>query len=179
MLREKGLAGLVNEIVENPHLNTPQLLALNPLGKVPVLNTPDGPIYDSPVICEYLDLRGSGLSLLGSDPVNRIRILRTQALADGIMDAAVASVLEKRKTDTGASAHWLARWSNVMRRGVAALAVTRQDPSFDLANISTFCALEYLDFRFPENEWRHLYPELARTCDGFSERPSAHETAPV
>jgi len=177
VLREKGLAAFVAEVLEAPMLDSPQFLALNPLGKIPVLSTPDGAIYDSPVICEYLDALGSGPSLLGNTPQERMRIIRVQALADGIMDAGVASVLEKRRDDTVPSAHWLARWSNAMRRGVDALADIRLDHSFDLAGIATFCALAYLDFRFPELEWRQSHPELAQTCDMFSTKASCRETA--
>jgi len=177
LIREKGLTNVVAELLENPHLDSPQLLALNPLGKVPVLSSDEGPIFDSPVICEYLDALGPGPSLLGQNRIERLHILRQQALADGIMDAAVASVLEQRRSDTLPSAHWLRRWSSAIRRGVDSLSTAPQ-PAFDLGGIAVYCALAYLDFRLPEVEWRRAHPPLAQWVEVVSGRPSCRETAP-
>ncbi len=177
VVRERGLSSLVTERVENPHQDDAQFLALNPLGKVPVLATPDGAIFDSPVICEYLIALEPETSLLGCTPGDRMRILRLQALADGIMDAAVASVLETRRSDTCPSAHWLRRWSAAIHRGVDAFART-QDREFDLGGISMFCALAYLDFRFPDMDWRRQHPGLSSWVDMTERRASCIETKP-
>jgi glutathione S-transferase len=177
-LREKGLLPMVTEVAVNPHDNGSDLLALNPLGKVPALETSNGLFFDSPLICEYLDSLSSEVILLPRSGPARFAALRLQALADGVMDAAVASVLEQRRTDTTPSKHWLNRWAAVIDRGVDALSQANLPAGLSLGGIAAFCALDYLRFRFPGNRWMQLHPGLLEWTRLYSTRPSAAQTAP-
>jgi glutathione S-transferase len=90
-----------------------------------------------------------------------ITALRRQALADGLMDAAVAIVLEHRRPPGMQSPHWLRRWRMVMERALHALDGMPAPAGFDIGAIPTACALAYLDYRFPDLAWRDTYPSLA------------------
>ncbi|MGO4330970.1 glutathione S-transferase N-terminal domain-containing protein [Cupriavidus sp. 2TAF22] len=178
VLREKGLIDSVEEAVVNPHDNGAEFLSLNPLAKVPTLQIGSDSLFDSPLICEYLDgLSGVG-PLIPREPESRISVLWLQALADGMMDAAVASVLEARRSDTEPSRHWLLRWENAIRRSLAALSTTMLPSQMSLGGIAVACALDYVSFRCPAIRWRDEYPELAAWCDLYVDRPSFAETTP-
>jgi glutathione S-transferase len=179
LARERGVAGQMAEIALSPHDNAPELLSANPLGKVPALRTRNETLFDSPVICEYLDMLGGGVRLVPPDGPARIAALRTQALADGIMDAAVASVLERRRSDSDQSAHWLRRWRMAIERAVAALTPKQMSGRFDIAGISVACALAYLEYRMPEIVWRDAQPALAMWLDDVSARDSMLITRPA
>lgn len=157
--------------------------ALNPLGKVPVLLTDDGEaLYDSRVICEYLDSLHDRPRLFPAEPAARWRTLRLAALADGLMEAALLVRYERavrpaeRQWDD-----WAEGQLGKVRRALAELerqAGQLQGP-LDVAQIAVACALGYLDFRFAELDWRSACPELATFQAGFAARDSMRETAPV
>lgn len=178
LLREKSLLDQVQEQVTNPHDNGSELLDLAPLGKVPALAIEGGSYFDSPLICEYLDSLSEYMPMIPTTTAERLSVLRVQALADGIMDAAAASVLEARRADTEPSKHWLARWDAVMRRGVRALASTELTKQVRLDGIAAACALAYLDFRHPSILWRRDYPDLAAWFQEYTDRPSFDQTRP-
>lgn len=157
--------------------------ALNPLGKVPVLLTDDGEaLYDSRVICEYLDSLHDRPRLFPTEPAARWRTLRLTALADGLMEAALLVRYERavrpaeRQWDD-----WAEGQLGKVRRALAELerqAGQLQGP-LDVAQIAVACALGYLDFRFAELDWRSACPALATFQAGFAARDSMRETAPV
>jgi glutathione S-transferase len=179
LVRERGLLSEVQETALSPHDDAPELLRTNPPGKVPALLTPELTLFDSPVICEYLDDLGHGLHLVPAHGIERITALRSQALADGLMDAAVAIVLERRRPSAMQSPHWLRRWRRVMERAVHALDDDMPAPAgFDIGAIATACALAYLDYRFPDLEWRDTYPSLATWLDETAMRGSMLSTRP-
>jgi glutathione S-transferase len=178
LARERGLTGSLQETALSPHDDAPELLSTNPLGKVPALRTRDLMLFDSPVICEYLDTLGDETRLVPPDGPRRIIALRNQALGDGLMDAAVASVLELRRPESMQSTHWLRRWRAVIERGVTALAEAPLPSRFDIGAISMACALAYLDFRFPDIVWRAAQPSLAAWLDDVSMRDSMLLTRP-
>jgi glutathione S-transferase len=178
LARERRLTDSLQESVLSPHDNAPELLSTNPLGKVPALRTRDWVLFDSPVICEYLDTLGDEPRLVPPDGPARIVALRDQALADGLMDAAVATILELRRPETMQSAHWLRRWRTVIERAVAAVAEYPFPARFDIGAISIACALAYLDFRFPDIAWRTTQPSLAAWLDDVSMRDSMLATRP-
>lgn len=181
VVRERGLLGEVEEIALSPHDDAPELLRTNPLGKVPALRTPQRLLFDSPVICEYLDmLDGAQASprLVPADGPQRIAALRGQALGDGLMDAAVASVLERRRPQPMQSPHWLARWRRVIERAVDSLGEAGPPERFDIAAISMACGLAYLDYRFADIAWRDAHPSLAAWLDEISMRESMRATRP-
>jgi glutathione S-transferase len=179
VLREKGLLDLVEETVVNPHENGAELLSLNPLAKVPTLQFDGGSLFDSPLVCEYLDTLASNRLLIPREREGRMGVLRLQALSDGIMDAAVASVLELRRSDTQPSKHWLQRWESAIRRAVASLSETALPTDMNLGGIAVACALDYLSFRCPSIAWRAEYPDLALWFDAYVDRPSFADTAPL
>jgi glutathione S-transferase len=183
LLHETGLADQVEELpVATTALATaPEAMAANPLGKIPALLREDGPaIYDSRVICRYLDARaGAGLY-----PEARLwEVLTLEATADGIMESGVLMVYEMRLRPEGArSAEWVeAQWAKIARvldaledRWMSHLA-----GPLDMAQIAVACALGYLDFRHDARGWREGHPALAAWYEGFAARPAMVETAPV
>ncbi|MFN3236814.1 MAG: glutathione S-transferase N-terminal domain-containing protein [Pseudomonadales bacterium] len=148
----------------------------NPLGKVPTLVLENGElIYDSPVICAYLDSLTTELMLLPKAEPERWRVQRQEALADGIMEAAFNIVMENKRPDAEPSKFWLDRWHNAIDRGLMALS---QQPLIDLnvATIASACALNYLGFRLPEIHWDTTYPELKHWHSQMLKRPAFEKT---
>jgi glutathione S-transferase len=178
VLREKGLVHLIEETVVNPHENGAELLSSNPLAKVPCLQFDRGSLFDSPLVCEYLDGLSRDQLLIPEERDARMAVLRLQALADGIMDAAVASVLELRRSDTQPSKHWLQRWEGAIQRSVASLSASELPTEVNLGGIAVACALDYLSFRFPNIAWPVSRPDLALWFDAYADRPSFTDTAP-
>ena len=178
---EKGLGEALPLRETNPFENDPALLAANPLGKVPaVVGTPLGTLHDSRLLCEYIDSLRPEPPLLPRDGGARWAVLRRQATAVGIMDAAAAHVMEARRDDGAISAHWQQRREQAMARGAAALAADFAQDGFalDLGSIATALALAYLDFRHPQVEWRRAHAALAAWVDDFAQRPSMTASAP-
>ncbi len=154
------------------------LRAHNPLGKIPTLVLDDGTaLYDSPVICEYLDSIAGGARLLPPDGIARFRAMRVVALADGIMDAALNLVLERRRPEPQRSPDWSERWTGAILRAVAALAPDLDD-TFDMGSLAAACALGYLDFRLDDLAWRAHAPALAPWFAAVAQRPCLAATAP-
>jgi glutathione S-transferase len=158
-----------------------ELTADNPLGKIPCLVTDDGmALYDSRVICEYLDSLHDGARMFPAAGPARWTALRRQALGDGIMDA---GILARYETFLRPEAHRWAEWidhqKQKFRRGLDALE--REAAGLDAVDIGTItiaCALGYLDFRYPDEGWRASRPQLAAWLERFAERPSIATTAP-
>ncbi len=174
-------------VLEDPW-GTDAVLASNPLGKVPCLVMEGGEaVFDSRVIVEYLDT----LSPVGKliPPVGRERTeVRTwEALADGVLDAAVAARMER--TWTGRlpeqrSEAWVERQLSRAQAALKAMSQGLGDKPwcagihFSLADIAAGCALGYLDFRFPQVDWRTPHPNLKKLHDKLVTRPSFIDTAP-
>lgn len=158
---------------------------INPLGKVPCLVMDDGkPLFDSRVIVEYLDtLTPVGKLLSGIGRV-RTETKTWEALADGMLDAAILVLMEKRRPAQQQSQEWIDRQWRKIHATLDMIAVRLKDRAFcidrqySLADIALACALDWLSFRFPELSWRGDYPELATWLDKITERPSFRDTAP-
>jgi len=157
----------------------------NPLGKVPVLVFDDGTsLFDSRVIVEYLDSVSPVSRLLPEGNRPRIAVRRWEALADGILDAASAIVIERRRATSRQNDEWIRRQRNKMELGVAMLARDLEDSpwcwseGFSLADIATGVALGFLDLRFPDFDWRKEYPNLARHQEKLAKRQSFIDTLP-
>lgn len=175
---EKGLAGALEIQTVAPMTDGALVNPVNPLGKVPALIRDDGQaLYDSPVICEYLDTIGAGPALIPSAGEARWAALRTQALADGMFDAAFSLVMESRRPEAERSAEWMARWTAAILRGAAA-APTPADDAWSLGEIALACAFGYLDFRLPQIDWRAGNPGVAAWYTQIAARPVMVETAP-
>lgn len=157
----------------------------NPLGKVPVLILDDGtPLYDSRVICEFLDSVSPIGKLIPADHRERIEVRRWEALADGVLDAGVAARLENARPAGEKSPSWTERQMKKVDRGLDAMETglgTRTwccGNALTLADIAVGVCLGWLDFRFPQLEWRKERPNLARLAVKLGERPSFADTMP-
>lgn len=172
---------LVNTAVLPVTLNE-QVNALNPLGKIPVLLTDGGEVlFDSRVICEYLDSLHDQTRLIPSEPAARWPTLRLAALADGLMDAAILVRYERAVRPTERQwDDWAEGQMSKIHRTLAALessAVELCKP-LSIAHIAVACALGYLDFRFRDMAWRSGHPELAKFQESFAARESMQATIP-
>lgn len=167
--------------------NDPDSIArrINPLARVPVLVLDDEtPLFDSPVIVEYLDNLAPNNKLLPKTNRERIEVKRWEALADGLLDAAVGIRLELLRPEHQRDSQRLERERSVIDATLAMMAAGLGDKSwcmgtpFSLADIAIGCALGYLDFRFPDLDWRGRHPQLARLHEKLMQRPSFSENAP-
>lgn len=160
----------------------------NPLGKVPVLETADGVIFDSRVICRYLD----DLAQAGAYPEGGgiWRTLTLEALADGILDAALLMVYETRlRPEDVRFSPWVAAQATKITRALDALDALEADwmPHLtavrdgcpDMGAIAVGAALGYVDFRLGHLDWRAGHPQLAAWEAMFATRPSMCATIPV
>ena len=172
VIHEKGLTQAVTCVACNPFENAPDLEANNPLGKVPTLILEDGtPLYDSPVICEYLDTLTTD-RLLPASGMARWTVLRWQALCDGILDAAYNIVMERRRQAQAQSADWITQWETQIRRSLDVVngSLGTLPERISLAQLSLGAALGYLDFRLSDLGWRNQHPELTAWYEDFSSR---------
>ena len=142
----------------------------NPLGKIPALIDERGEaIFDSRVIVEYLDGLAGGGRLIPADFARRIPALTLQALADGVADAALLQVYEKRMREPSErSAKWVAYQADKVARGLAALeARPPLTGAVDVGAVALAAALGYLDLRFA-GVWRASHPNLVAWLDAFA-----------
>lgn len=179
----RGIDGRIDKVSTNPHVSPPGLLADNPLSKVPALVTDDGlALFDSPVICEYLDGIGDAPKLF--PPVGtpaRIAALRLQAIADGILDAAVARRMHGSLPQDEGRRAFDARQKAAVDRALVLLEaeVASLDGPATIGTLAVGCALGYLDFRFAAEPWRAAHPALAAWFARASEAPALALTVPV
>ncbi|EHL98848.1 glutathione S-transferase protein [Acetobacteraceae bacterium AT-5844] len=176
----RGLDDRIERISTNPHVSPPELLAMNPLSKVPCLVPSDElPIFDSPVICEYLDSLGTASPLYPDPGPDRTGALVMQALADGIMDAAVARRLQQPWPQDEGRQAYDSRQKAAIERSLDWLEKHPPGGLRDIGAISVACALGYLDFRFGGEPWRDTRPKLAAWFAKVSSYPALIDTAPV
>ncbi|MEN3931254.1 glutathione S-transferase N-terminal domain-containing protein [Microvirga sp. W0021] len=159
---------------------TSELVAQNPLAKIPTLILQDQTtLYDSRVIVEYLDFRAGG-NIIFPEGQARFIALRQQALADGLMDAALLQVYEKRmRASENYDEGWIERQkvkvANALNYAEAHLAIPTE--KVHIGHIAQACALGYLDLRF-NGDWRKSCPRLESWLNSFSERvPAFSKTA--
>lgn len=176
--RELGLD--LNEVEASPLDDPPALRTANPLGKVPALVLDDGRVLaDSKLITDYLDSLGGGRFHPAGEA--RWEALRRAMLAEGVIDAALGIVFERRRPAAQQSPMWLDRWARAIHGGLAELARATGGEAgrFDIGDVGLVVALEYLDFRLADLGWRERQPGLvawhARHCD----RPSIVATRPA
>lgn len=172
-------------VIENPWETGSRVPEYNPLGKIPVLVMEDGgAVFDSRVIVEYIDTVNPVNKLIPASGRARVEVRCWEALGDGICDAAIGARLESNRPKNQQSADWIKRNMGKVDLGLAAAARGLGDKpwcsgnAFSLADIATGVALGYLDFRFPQIEWRKQYPNLAKLAEKLFARPSFVETAP-
>ncbi|MEZ5774043.1 MAG: glutathione S-transferase N-terminal domain-containing protein [Hyphomicrobiaceae bacterium] len=155
------------------------LVGQNPLAKIPTLVLEDGTcLYDSRVIVEYLDWLAGGGRLIPAAPA-RWRALQLAALADGIMEAALLLVYEKRiRPKDQWNAQWMDNQQGKIARGLAALEAAPPPLAVEVGQIGLACALGYLDLRH-EGAWRTSSPRLVGWLDGLANLLPAFEETRV
>ena len=156
-------------------------VAQNPLGKIPALVRDEGPaLYDSRVICRYLDARAGGA--LYPQGQGQWETLTLEATGDGLLDAAVLMVYEGRTRPPEMNyAPWVeGQWAKAARavEAMEAKWISHLTGPLDIGHIATACALGYLDFRHTDRNWRATAPQLAAWFAEFAKRPSFVNTAP-
>ena len=158
---------------------------LNPLRKVPVLKLADGTLLaDSRVIVQYLDVVHPTPLLLPLDPLQRIAVLQTEALADGISEAVALYVQEGWRAPNSRSAFWLDRQKKKVVEGIAALETDMQTWSttggpLQLAAIATGAALNFTSFWLPDLNWQASAPRLVMLCQSLEGINAWNETRPI
>lgn len=179
---ELGLADRLQLLPSNanPVVRDQEIIAFNPLGKVPTFLTDEGvALYDSRVICEYLDELGRG-SLFPKSGAARWEALTLQALGDGILDGALIA----RYEDAARPEHlrwpeWRAAQLDKAETSLAHLSASPAQIAasrVDIGTLTIACALWYLDLRFAAFGWRERHPEVAAWYEDFSKRPSLQTT---
>ncbi len=169
-------------VATTPIAPAAELDAVNPIRKIPALVTDDGQtLYDSAVICEYLDAIG-GNHLIPKEGAARWAVRRQELLADGLLDAAVITRYElavrpeEKQWDT---------WIEAQKGKIdGALDQMEHDAAnfggaIHMGAVAFGCALGYLDFRFADDDWRAGHGKLAAWYEGFAQRPSMQRTAPA
>jgi glutathione S-transferase len=183
--RETGLAPRIEEVLAavSPVKANADVGRSNPLMKVPTLVRDDGTaLFDSPVICEYLDSLHTGRKFFPPSGDARWAALRLQAVGDGILDAGILSRYETiLRPEALRWADWIAgqreKWHgglDFLEREAGALA---GEPT--IGSVTVGCTLSWLDFRYGDDNWRAGRPALARWYEGFAARDSLRATAPT
>jgi glutathione S-transferase len=181
---ELGLDNQITLEVAHPLRNSDVVSKANPLGKVPCLIMADGElVVDSPVICQRLIRMAQGKQNLLSSAASSIDdVERIHALADGIMEAAVALVMESLRPAEQQSPMWQERWQHAVSKSVAYIESHEmqklQDATLTLGHIALACALGYLDFRLPVVAWRDDNQKIASWYQSVMGRPSLDQTVP-
>ncbi len=183
VVHERGLVERITCVrtvaaMTRPHV---ELMKDNPLSKIPTLVLEDGvAIYDSPVICEYLDALDGSPKLFPTEAKARLTALRRQALGDGLLDLLVLARNERERPQPSE-----AYLESVAVRTAAVLDSLEQEGGalaaapFSIGHIAIGCALSYLDFRFAEQDWRKDHPRIACWHYAFAARPSVRATEPI
>ncbi len=180
---EAGLAGRIEQVrtVVSPTKPNGDVMALNPLNKLPTLIRDDGaPLYDSRVICEYLDGLGSGPKLFPADGAARIEALRLQALGDGILDFLLVGLSERVRPEAQQSPELKAALEVKFKTAFDALereAGKLAAGPLTIGHVALGCVGGYADFRYADREWRQGRPAFAAWHARFAERPGYKATA--
>ena len=178
---EKGLGDLVQIKAINLRDNPVDLWELNPLREIPTLRLESGEVlYDSRVICAYFEQLNDQPQLIPSQGIERFRILRLEALADGMTDAAVGALFARidngDQPDTPGIKRKIAKIPAVLK--VMQDSVADFEGQLNLGTIACGAALGYLDLRYDDLQWRSLVPDLAGWFEEFAKRPAMIKTVP-
>jgi glutathione S-transferase len=173
-------------VIDTPWSEETRVPEFNPLGKVPVWIMEDGKtLFDSRVIVEYLEHVSPVGHLLPKDARPRIAVKRWEALADGVSDAAALVFVERKRAADKQDQEWIQRQMAKIKAGLKMMSEDLGNQNwctgefFCLADVAVGCALGYLEFRFPEIDWRRAHPNLSELFDRMMQRPAFKETVPV
>jgi glutathione S-transferase len=165
----------------NPISRDASIVAKNPLGKIPALITDSGAaLYDSRVIAEYLNVLGQG-NFFPTQDSQRWSVLTEQALADGMLDAALLARYENiMRPENLRWADWTRGQMEKIFSGIAYIEAHCDHfaDRWDVGTVSLACALGYLDFRFADVDWRTQHPKAAQWFARVNARPSMQATLP-
>lgn len=182
LVHEKQAAASVTVVIVDPWSDPADLQAAVPSGKVPALISNQGwSLGESWAIADYLDTILPGRRLLPAEGEGRWRSLRLSAMAQGLLDAAFSTVLEGRRPADERSPGWVSRQKAAIARTLPALEAAVTDliaEDFGLGGLSVACALDYLDFRHGDLDWRAVHPGLATWLATVIDRPSLRATDP-
>lgn len=169
-------------VATTPVAMNADLAKVNPLGKLPALVADDGDLlFDSAVIVEYLDALAGGGKLIPAKGAERWRVKRTEALADGMADAAILMRYETAMRPADKQwPDWIAGQKRKVTQALDALEGQAWlfDEKLDAGKIAVACALGYLDLRFGDLGWRNTRETLGRWYDAFAQRPAMQATKP-
>jgi glutathione S-transferase len=179
---ELGLASRIRLTAIDTRAEPDKIAPTNPLGKIPVLVTDSGAVlYDSPVICEYLDAEFGGHRFLPASGLRRWEVMTRVALADGIMDAAILVRQERARAAERQSAEWiewqLRKVNGALDRCEATMDISGDE--LDMGRIALGCALGYVPLRLPDFGGLPRWPRLAAWYEALLRRPSFQRTTPV
>jgi glutathione S-transferase len=181
---ERGLDRKIEKVptAANPVQANRDLDKANPLGKVPALMLDNGTVlFDSPVICEYLDSRHKGAKLFPAAGARRFKALRLQALGDGMLDAALLARYETAmRPENLRWPEWVEGQKRKFAQGLDALEKEVADlgGGLNIGQVAVACALGYLDFRYADMNWRKGRPKLAAWYAKFAQKKSMQATQP-
>ncbi|WP_437891179.1 glutathione S-transferase [Phytobacter sp. V91] len=182
ILLEKGIT--FEFVNEQPYNAINNVMHYNPLGKVPALVTDEGDVwYDSPIIAEYIELLNIAPAMLPQDPLAALKMRQIEALADGIMDAALISVRESARPAAQQSESERQRQREKINHSLDCLeryldeGLLRGD-ALDLATVSVACAIGYLNFRHVAPGWCVDRPLLVKLVENLFQRESFARTEP-
>ena len=182
LVSELGLTGRVQVLEQAPRDNSTGYFAVNPLARVPALITDDGAVlYDSPVICEYLNTLANG-SFIPAAGAQRWDALRRQALGDGLLDNGLPLRGELLRAKELQAADLISRHRATIDR---VLDASNQEPTIvqgstlDIGAVAIACAIGWIDFRFADWGWRATRPALAAWLAQIEARPSLQSTKPA
>ncbi len=181
-IRELGLEDQIEEVICIPWDENSDVASQNPAGKVPSLITDDGDsLFDSPVICEYLDSLSDQVTLFPPASPSRWTALRRQALADALLEAMIARRVEENRPGDANSEYWINRHWAAVQRSLDEMerTVPTAGASIDIGDIATAVALAQLLFRFGDQDWRPTRPGLTAWFEEIMQRPSLAGTHPV
>ena len=181
VLHEKGLLEKTDLQLLNPREAPEDFRSLNPLGMIPTFVTDEGAsLYDSPVICSYLDELFPEPKLIPNSGQDRWTVLNAEALCDGMLDCAFSIVMELRRPIEQQSPEWLERWTNTIFYSLNNIENKLSDfqGPLTLAQINLGVTLGYISFRLNNLHWRNKHHELTEWYSEFSKRPSMSMTHP-
>jgi len=175
-------------VLEDVWSEQTRIVDANPLGKIPCLIMEGGEaLFDSRVIVEYLDTLSPVGKLIPPVGRERAEVKTWEALADGVMDAALLARMEAvwdKRTEAQRSQAWIDRQLGKISASLNAMSAGLGDKPhcaglhMSLADIAVACALGYLDFRFPQIGWRNEHPSLVRLLEKLEQRPGFADTVP-